>query len=321
MERIAKKHVFISTEKMEAKGISENIMKAAGIVVQNRAIIKISNYNPIEIKKVLEAFQWNKNDEYLVNITGGTKIMSQLVTAHFSNSGLRAKVFYMPYEGNTIIQLHPQIEVNPIINPYELSLNEYLWAHGFKYSYLDNPLYPFQTTDEILQKVLKKGGINAVSILSDAKQNKYQTKDQHYYMGTWFEEWCYSLLKEKLKLDESHIALSAYIKNKHSIKSSINDNEIDIAFIYKNKFFICECKTYNNYKSTNINKDVYKLASISKNLGLKAIPILFLCTDIPKRREIKAYIEDMKNLFGIYRIFSLCDLKDPDKIIESIKSI
>ena len=158
-----------------------------------------------------------------------------------------------------------------------------------------------------------------------------------YLTGDWFEEYIGLHIKEQLKLDENSLqigvvlnkeqsqvklnSVSQLIGNDELIKGGKPDNEIDVMFTYKNKFYTIECKTsIINYihtglkdnkgndklKKKNILGDtIYKADYLKNRFGLYAKSNIITLTNIKKyidnpsdKGMQKNKASDMENLIN-----------------------
>ncbi len=77
-------YLFISTQRMEAKGRTADIIRAAGINGKNCTTLIVDENSPKLISAALHAMKINDDDAFLVNLTCGTKIMTLTVHDFFS---------------------------------------------------------------------------------------------------------------------------------------------------------------------------------------------------------------------------------------------
>jgi domain of unknown function (DUF1887) len=261
--------LFIGTPYTESKAIATHLENA----LENRK----SN-----IKKViLESDQYQEGVQslantsmptdvhYIVNLTGGTKIMSLIVYDFFRK--LNSSFYYIPIGKNTYCNIE---EENMHALQYRISLREYFTLYGLHYECDNGLLKDAETTFQFFEKQKKRK-----FYLSDEikKSQKAETaKDKKYYAGEWFEEYTYLRIKKELNLREQDIAMSLKIYREDAQN---NDNEIDVAFMYENALYIIECKVsmngYGKEKWQTIEDYLYKLAAISKDFGLIVRPYIF----------------------------------------------
>lgn len=130
-------HWFITTGRMENEQRSkciENALKLKGYDLPN-VIRSIVNQDSLtDCIEVIEKLVEQEEDEvrYVVNITGGNKIMALGAFEVFTNVGQRVSIGYMPLGKNEFIQIYPRkrpFKVIPI--QVKLTLKEYLTCYGF----------------------------------------------------------------------------------------------------------------------------------------------------------------------------------------------
>ena len=170
------------------------------------------------------------------------------------------------------------------------------------------------------QTIQKKGAYNVAKIKA-AKTEIYKGEDKMYLMGEWFEEWCYAIFRDDLNLANDQIAMGIQIKNILSEKKAVNDNEIDVAFVYNNRLYLIECKVFNKMDSKKIGETVYKAASIRQTLGLQATSMIMLCCLMGKNDERKLFVSDICRMMHVRKVFSLEDMKDKNLFISQIKKM
>ncbi len=127
------KVLFISTKKMEEKQKSDCIKKALSSL--NKFIewetIQTDENDLNKTCKLLENY-FEKSDykKTVVNITGGTKLMS-LAVFNFFNGKDNCKIYYQPI-GKSLQELYPEAHKYDIFEL--LTLEEYLYANGITFS-------------------------------------------------------------------------------------------------------------------------------------------------------------------------------------------
>lgn len=87
-----------------------------------------------------------------------------------------------------------------------------------------------------------------------------------YIKGAWFEEYFFLLAKEIPGIQD--IALNIKIDSMQ--ENTEEKNEIDVAILYRNVFYVLECKTVNYNKQRDKARDtLYKLETLKKLGGLR----------------------------------------------------
>lgn len=326
MSTAGDKHVFITTRQMESKQKSSILSETLSLAKDDFETLEIDPNKPLRILEQLSAFQWPENDQYIVNITGGNKMMSQAVFLFFSQKFSYKKqtaIFYWPIGEKVMEQLHPEIREVKINTPYQLDLKTYIWAHGFSYSCQNKPGFPFSKADALFDCVVQNKSADHVPEIVKAKAEFYTEPDKGYLLGGWFEEWLYYFLKTELHLPETQIAFNLKLKNRQSVRKSESDNEIDVAFVYDNKLFIWECKVYYRKSASGgkIAEAIYKISSVSQSLGLQATSLVAIMTPFGNSKLRRDFLRDISGLMRVKKVFSLEDMRDKKGFLKQINAL
>lgn len=261
--------LFIGTPYTESKAIATHLENALENRKSNikKVILESDQYQ--EGVQSLENISLPTDMHYIVNLTGGTKIMSLIVYDFFRK--LNSSFFYIPIGKNTYCNIE---EENMHALQYRISLREYFTLYGLNYECDNVLLKEAKTTFQFFEKQKKQK-----FYLSDEIKKSHQAEtatDKKYYAGEWFEEYTYLRIKKELDLREQDIAMSLKIYREDAQN---NDNEIDVAFMYENALYIIECKVsmlgYGKKPQQTIEEFLYKLAAISKDFGLIVRPYIF----------------------------------------------
>lgn len=261
--------LFIGTPYTESKAIATHLENALDDKEENIKKIIVESDQYQKGLQSLENTSLPTDVQYIVNLTGGTKIMSLIVYDFFRK--LNSSFYYIPIGKNTYCNIE---EENMHALQYRISLREYFALYGLNYECDNALLKDAETTFQFFEKQKKRK-----FYLSDEIKNSQKAKtakDKKYYAGEWFEEYTYLRIKKELNLREQDIAMSLKIYREDSQN---NDNEIDVAFMYENALYIIECKVsmngYGREKWQTIEDYLYKLAAISKDFGLIVRPYIF----------------------------------------------
>lgn len=221
----------------------------------------------------------NPNDEFLVNLTGGTKLMSIATKEIMSMLYPKVSYYYIPYPNNTIVNLYNNNKSGNL--KYRISPKEYLSFFSINESdytsskpivskaFTNNFFNKFQTfsTEDIniiialldyrglkrkslnLNEIENQGQYNRCAIKGikqfivktglDCPNNELSCSQIDYLTGGWFEEYTYNLIKTEFNLNESDIFLNLNIKD----TDNNAPNELDVVFTLGNKLLTIECKT------------------------------------------------------------------------------
>lgn len=302
--------LFVTTLEMEGKNVTRNLMESLKLDQKKCRNILIDANDALLIQQQLDKESLAKENEYLINITGGNKLMSQMVYQHFQK--FSSKIYYSPIGSPSYQQLFPeirQITKNPQIS---ICLEEYLEAYGFA---IESSLEYFEgkpTPQKIMNRLLHEGHPAKVPAIFHATDKNYKGTDKNYLIGTWFELYCYKVFKEAFDLNESQIAFNVKIKGKGSTSAYENDNEFDLMFIFQNDLYVLECKVYpsSNLKTDKVSGPMYKLASLAKNFGLKCKKYVAILGDITQDPQARIQLENLQVNLGIEKILEIQDFRD-----------
>lgn len=324
MDLIANRHIFLSSEEMEKsdKNKSNALAKTLNLNLNDYRTVIIDQNNPIQILNALNnEISIEENTEYVINITGGTKMMSQMTHRYFAHFG-NVKIYYWPIGEGYVEQVYP--EFKSIDFPEEkvnLDLKTYFQAYGYNITYSKSIETSFKHSQSLMDQVITYGDSGKVKKIKEAGFPHYKKSDKGYYTGGWFEEWLYHTLKTELNLNNDHIGFNVKIKSDISKKLSESDNEIDVAFVFENSLYILECKVYsqNQINGKRIMDAIYKISSIKQSLGLRATAFVTILSLFGNDHQRKININDTKRLAGVKDVFSLEDLENKEDFIVNIK--
>lgn len=163
--------LFVTTKDMNKKNKSEcirNALKsAAGYCVGNSEDIVVDENDISDTTQKLSAILAGsvQYDSYIVNITGGTKLMSLAVWSFFQER-VTAKIFYQPVH-SPLQQLYPdrhEYQVKELIG-----LQEYLTAYGISADYDNVCLRDWEYNKNVYHNLVEKNRtvINGLVILQN----------------------------------------------------------------------------------------------------------------------------------------------------------
>lgn len=237
-------------------------------------------------------------DEYVVNLTGGTKYMALAVQSVFSRH--KSQFFYIPYPQNQI--LSAESGSRPVT--YRVSIDEYTRLYNQPLKSAHEPIMPKEYTDHLFKAFIKGWGrgtwetidklreyrnfkkslpISTIESADDGKQPRVvglkafldqilfehdgtlNGRQAQYLTGGWFEEFVYHRIKKLLQPQD--IMLGP--------KTSSTNNDLDVVFTLGNKLYVIECKT-GVEGGRMLNEIVYKASALKENLlGLSARSFIF----------------------------------------------
>jgi len=339
---LADRYVFITTSKMEAQGKTNAIATASDIKLHETDVIEVLEDSLPNIDHALSTkLNWDDDEEILVHITGGTKIMSLGVYNYFIRLG-SAKIFYSPIGKDEIIQIFPWKKGFSRKITYSISLDQYLQAYHVipvasnwarkntlvksianTQKLMDSYLQDANTVFEMAEKIRIKyrgkqirsnqDGEKEYFDLIQAKfkdydnwfsaQDKITKEEIKYITGDWFEEYIYHKVQEALDLPDDQIGIGI------QLMKGATSNEYDVMFMYQNKLHVIECKTSvadntDGYISQLFTNTLYKAATLKKEFGLNVNYYLFALNDFSLLSEDQQKRADRLNikLLGVERL-------------------
>jgi Domain of unknown function (DUF1887). len=323
--------LFISTEEMERKNkISAILMtlELLGLKCQNDSVIVREDSILNCHKKLSKWIEGKEDSEFVVNLTGGTKIMS--IAAYEFFKDYSSKMIYIPIPKNEFIVPFPKKQpAEPVKLDLRLSVIEYLTAYGLT---VTNESHLSRYREEAIKRRELSAWIvenydnlkNLLTILGGVLRD-HRSKKQFALKC----KFCGATREEKQLLSRLNFAYEEDTISKKIDKSGINyltggwleefcfvkvselvgkgidsaviglkiknrlgrDNEFDIMFTRNNALYFIECKSLDqhNDKSTDA---LYKVGALQNEFGLRVES--FLVTTSPyilKDEEIKQSIQ------------------------------
>jgi len=334
-EKIVDGYLFITTETMEKKGVSDWIINASGI--EGKEIKKI-NVDPFDYDLIVKEVgsQINDTDLYLVNLTGGTKLMSLAINDLFKS--VNSELFYLSGKSN-YVKLFPD-KIKPFFKfKSTLSLEEYLKSYGFNINSKSEPEVLFEITEKLfnyylhsfsketdilpLTQLLSKRG-KKIAALTDFpeispflnrigfkpfSENCLSKAETKYLTGDWFEEYFFHLIKNLNPSKVSDIGTGWFIE-----KNGVT-NEFDILFIHNDNLHLIECKTFIwkdiEEKKSIIAETIYKADSLKNKLGLFANTSIVTLSELTSpllKEHLERAKESRVNVYGKEDLLDLTQL-------------
>ncbi|MFN4286617.1 MAG: Card1-like endonuclease domain-containing protein [Lacibacter sp.] len=305
--------LFLSTDEMEKRFKSKALLEALGFHNRPDVAVKVETippYAPAAIYAKLQSLLAGKAGLHLiVNITGGTKIMSQVAFQFFTTLP-QSEIYYWPDSNDRLLRLYPDLADMPLPSLPLINLEDYLRAHGYSYTYL--PMQRSRNDAEYYwNKVLKAGDVRQVPELEKARNNNYTHADKPYLTGGWFEEWLHYRLQEHYRLADDQIGLSVQLHDVHGSRPEVPSRELDVVYVHNHSLYIWEAKVYtmNAIKNAVIIKDLFKLSAIRNTLGLKAQAHFAVAAKIYNNEQRSTTLKELARTLNLQRIWDLDTLE------------
>lgn len=236
---------FITTKGMEDKGCRKWIETAAKISCKGEPIV-VNEFSYDDIQQRLLSFDFTGYEKLIVNLTGGTKVMTLAAHEFFKEEG--ADIYYVTGIDKKYIKVFPGKKKIEFKINYSLSVEEYLIAYGFNVKksdippsnkdviekifsmYIDKSIYNYWETINQLRSFRSKGVksdamnhniselINQMGMIPQ-KSGVLNAEEVKFMTGEWFEQYIYNKVKEDFGLDESKILMGV------KLNKEVKDNE------------------------------------------------------------------------------------------------
>ncbi len=299
MFQLGDKLMFISSKKMSNRiewienALNWNMLTPQHVVLKKDGDEEDWASMTAQIEKGL-----SEDDEYIVNLTGGTKYMALAVQSVFSH--YKTRFYYIPYPQNRILSANDA----PGNLVHRVSVEEYVRLFNQPLRASHEPLMPKDYTERFFNSFIDGWGeenweivdrlrdyrerktllisevetkedtekqprieglgafLNRVSFENEGTLNKSQVR---YLTGGWFEELVYYRIKDLLQPQDMMLGP----------KTSSTNNDLDVVFTLGNKLYVVECKTGVEGRGM-LHEIVYKASALKENLlGLSARSFIF----------------------------------------------
>lgn len=232
-------YLFISTKGMESKGCRKWVENATEIIGLPPIIVEQFSFEDITNK--LNEVDFSSYAKLIVNLTGGTKVMTIVTYDYLKNIG--AEIYYITGFNNEYIKVFPNSEKQIIKFKTSITLKEYLLSYGFditlsetseksekSYEYTCNflEIYCKNIVDEekeafsLLRKKRNRGIkdadykeveslIRKINFNSD-KEGELSSSEVKYLTGGWFEEYVGETIRRELSLNNDNIFIGAKLQ-------------------------------------------------------------------------------------------------------------
>lgn len=245
-------YLFVSTEKMERMGCRRWIGKAASIDKDNFNLyhIVVKEFSFDDIAQKLDDFDFSKFDRLILNLTGGTKVLT--IASHDYFKQLEAEVYYVTGYDNAFIKIFPGRfkQINHFSS--KITIAEYLYAYGFTFKESEKSKIDDLYTNQLYNKFMENGfsdffeellflrskrtsGIKSLAKtktvvtgfleyinyipMEAGRLSSYEVK---YLTGDWLEEYVGNKIKDELNLSDYEILVGVTLYKELSQQQSNN---------------------------------------------------------------------------------------------------
>ena len=174
--------LFISSEGMEGLGKSDAILNACQSFSENfgaHNIIRVNENNLQDISnKLCNCLKYCDYKEYIVNITGGTKLMSLAVYEYFHNK-LNTMIFYQPLNKD-LQKIYPEYDEYHVAG--HLTIDEYMKAHGIEYKCDNKCIKSYDYNKDVLNRIIINNKDTVQLLLTIQNDRYFINKFKHQYV-------------------------------------------------------------------------------------------------------------------------------------------
>ena len=184
-------YIFLTTAQMRGKRRLQHLVAAAGIDKNTVSEVVVIPDNVLDIQDNLAQLNLTEDDQYYINLTGGTKMMSIAVFDFFSRKDWEVQMYYVPIGKQLYWQIYPKESSRELLLLPIISLDAYLTSYGIQFVrrerlevFIRKPVY----TDYFMQVFLERERVYSSAQLPINKilyelgrtQNKYRRKSEQY---------------------------------------------------------------------------------------------------------------------------------------------
>lgn len=320
-QNVADNFLFISTKEMEQQYKTLTIYETAGIDQHKVKIVRIHEDELYLALNKLEQSGWlTESHQFLVNITGGTKLMSNVVYACFKS--FQSRFFYLPAGKNVIKEIFDNKPSIAQTIRYHISVKEFLTLHNILYKEKDSVL----------------SGSQSEKIYWQYKKNRFQKFPYGTFKsdvvkgqqkpGLWFEEFLCYKIKQTLHLPDAAVKQGIKLFHKQperNFSDNLTDNEVDLVFVVNNNIFIVEAKVSIGKVKINtsaLTHYLYKLAAINKRFGLRATALFVTFANLSRLSDdAQRNLENRCKVLNLPLPIDRNDFVDPNRLKLKLTSL
>ncbi len=297
--------VLVVSGKMQSRAEAlETVLSEAGVKASRVALENEHDYHKIE-EVLLGIASAREGEAITLNVTGGTKLMA--LAAQSVALAAEWGVFYVDADTDEVIWLAPERHRQPL--QQQLRLRHYLRGYGFTLDEGIQRPQPSPRWHDLLRTLVTQVGsltqpLSQLNWLAQQAEDERRlrvemTVEQHdsrgleallrqfeeagvlgvtgrqitfadeaardFTKGGWLEQYVFgrvAALSKELGLRDK--AANLVVQDKGGVR-----NELDIAFLARNRLFIIECKTarMDRPEAPKANDALFKLSEICRRVG------------------------------------------------------
>lgn len=296
--------VLIVSDKMRKRADAlEGVLNQAGVKTARIALEDEHDFGKLE-QALLEVASAREAQSIALNLTGGTKLMA--LAAQSVARAANWSFFYVDLDTDEVIWLNQPVRRHPLNQ--QLRLTHYLGGYGFTVEKSPATPQSMQRTDLFGQLILQAGragdALGQINWLAQQAQDKQtlhialstaqqdsrslahmleafadakvltvdgpklsfaSAADRDYAKGGWLE----SYVSWRVGKVSGALGLRDQAANLVVIDAEGTKNELDLAFMARNRLFVIECKTarMDQARAPKANDTLFKLSEVCRRVG------------------------------------------------------
>lgn len=303
------RYLFITSSKMELEGKTDAIIRACNLHKERCEGIIVNPDDLTDIKGKINqrlSAPTSRDEQFLVNITGGTKLTSMLVFNLFLN--FNSQFYYIPFGSGSILEIKKDFSTNTHLIKTRLTLDQYLRACNLYFSSdTEKPVFSKASAEQIFSS-FRNVEFELQSFPYDlALKSASSEIGKDNICGSWFENYMFYQLISKLSLNEKQLARSVLLYQ--TLHQPTHDQEIDFLFVLNNELYMVECKVSIGKSSSAAIADLSKMAYLSRRFGLSS-KAFFLTLSLLRKNKDNKFYETFQNKLKLLGTTNLADRTD-----------
>jgi hypothetical protein len=297
--------ILLVSEKMKSRADTlENVLRMAEVMTERIALDDEHDFARLE-DALLDIAAKREGERIALNVTGGTKLMALAAQSVATTAGWQ--VFYVDIDTDEVITLGKPAQRKKL--SATLGLSHYLRSYGYKSEKeighaalspqhhellqtlvtqvgsleqalgqlnwlaqeaedrhrLDIKLSPQQMDSRGLDALSRQFEEAGVLHMQADTLNFCSESDRAFAKGGWLERYVFKTVCAVRK----DIGIRDQAVNLVVVDDAGVKNELDVAFMSRNRLFVIECKTarMDNENSTKANDTLFKLSEVSRRVG------------------------------------------------------
>ncbi|MBK8880135.1 MAG: hypothetical protein IPN74_16870 [Haliscomenobacter sp.] len=196
---------------METQGAAVGSSRRRGLLRVRCSACPSDPENATVGHQMLEQQDWRTGTDYLIHLTGGTKMMALAAFAFFAGKP-GSKLVYLPLNAPHFLELHPEPQEIPVCS---VNLEEYFRAYGvvrqsFKTDWMDWVSKADETMLAVLGDTASERGSQILEwVARKGSWDNLPSAEKNFYSGEWFEVWLAGQIQRIFKLPEDCICVGA----------------------------------------------------------------------------------------------------------------